>query len=198
MCQALSVFIILGIYFTGLIALRYITAFTIYIMSFLNIEMVLVELVSNQIRQIYVIQSVPWLHIFWWLKERTRALQENVLNLFKLLGLTSIPIMQFNKDSRGILVNFGGPYMAGVIAIIVVWTRHQTWEHVSVHWQQGKCRLWEICLVCRMPAANASPKSHGQLQLTHARSCTHALTFFWMEMLPSNGNYMVEIIGSHI
>ena len=34
----------------------------------------------------------------------------------------------------------------------------ETWEHVPVHWRQGKYRLWVNCLVCWMPASNACPR----------------------------------------
>ena len=33
----------------------------------------------------------------------------------------------------------------------------ETWEHVSMHWQQGRYLLWVNCLTCWTPALNAVP-----------------------------------------
>ena len=37
-------------------------------------------------------------------------------------------------------------------------SHEETWEHVSVHWQQGKYQLWANCLVCWNPVLNACPR----------------------------------------
>ena len=35
----------------------------------------------------------------------------------------------------------------------------ETWEHVSVHWQQGKYQLWANCFMRWMPLLNRGPQS---------------------------------------
>ena len=40
----------------------------------------------------------------------------------------------------------------------------ETWEAVSVHWQQGNYRLWVKCFMCWMPASNAGLRVSRQLR----------------------------------
>ena len=41
---------------------------------------------------------------------------------------------------------------------IVFLSMKETWEHVSMHWQQGDFELWVNCFMCWMPAANPLPQ----------------------------------------
>ena len=38
--------------------------------------------------------------------------------------------------------------------ILRLYCMRQKWEHVSMHWQQGKCQLCANCFLSWMPAAN--------------------------------------------
>ena len=88
-----------------------------------------------------------------------------------------------------------GPYMAGVIAIIVVWTRHGNMSpcigsRVNTNYERI---AW--CAGCQLRTRAQSLT--GNSSVTHARTYTHARTFFCM--LASNGtHHMAEIIETHI
>ena len=38
--------------------------------------------------------------------------------------------------------------------LLILLYLEDTWEHASVHWQQGKCQLWANCFICWMPTAS--------------------------------------------
>ena len=40
------------------------------------------------------------------------------------------------------------------IFILILFCMEEILEHVSVHWQQGKCKLWANCFMWWMPAVN--------------------------------------------
>ena len=47
---------------------------------------------------------------------------------------------------------------------LIIFCMEETWEHVSVHWQRGKYRLWANRFICWMSVSNAGSRVSRQLR----------------------------------
>ena len=61
-------------------------------------------------------------------------------------------------------------YINSLSPIWVYFCMTETWEHISVHWQQGKYQIWANCFMCWMPAANPGPQSEATPPPTNVSS----------------------------